>query len=625
MKTFMMRRGLRPFVVLLTILLLSLPLSAGAMEFSYQPLTGPDMDIGVLYNVAVSNDIVTFCIDSGLDQLYAHNIGTGETRLLSEQGFWAQNTPAVYGNHLLIAHDWKNAPPLLPSEIIDFNLRTLTSTTLLTGNAYDTFKAVDVAFPQMAVLRFADDRPELYYTHGISIEIHNIVTGASSTVYAFNKANLYADGHIRDIAFDGDWLAWIECPDYGCTSSTLWVQDLATSDRYEILSTPSGYQIRWLDMKNNVLAYTHGPVTGMQATTISAVNLSTGQMWDIMAGTGLIQYQQIDGNYLVWEVYEPPAGCSGIDCYAIENVYIYDLSTGQISKVTDEPGRHYFPDIQGDRVAYIDNVAGYERLMLVEFDIPYYNWSAQSICDNGREVLAQTTVVRGPDWSSVTDITIPAAEMCGPAALCVRNGDSNGDLTTRQAVITLDGAEVLSGKDFNYDVPQLARPLALVSGQAAALSVDMGDISGSTLAVRVATTWCDHDGDNFAEDVDCNDNNPAIYPGALELCDGIDNDCDPNSHDICPCVTNLAARAKSGKVQLTWTHIPQAASYNIYRTTISGGPYLKIANTTSTYATWLDSSVVNGTTYYYVVRPLFTSGAEWCQSNEASAKPVALR
>jgi cysteine-rich repeat protein len=36
----------------------------------------------------------------------------------------------------------------------------------------------------------------------------------------------------------------------------------------------------------------------------------------------------------------------------------------------------------------------------------------------------------------------------------------------------------------------------------------------------------DNDGDTFALDVDCNDNNPDIFPGAEELCDGVDNDCD---------------------------------------------------------------------------------------------------
>jgi putative metal-binding protein/thrombospondin type 3 repeat protein len=33
----------------------------------------------------------------------------------------------------------------------------------------------------------------------------------------------------------------------------------------------------------------------------------------------------------------------------------------------------------------------------------------------------------------------------------------------------------------------------------------------------------DHDG--FTADVDCNDQNPAVHPGAAEVCDGVDNDC----------------------------------------------------------------------------------------------------
>jgi fibronectin type 3 domain-containing protein len=75
-------------------------------------------------------------------------------------------------------------------------------------------------------------------------------------------------------------------------------------------------------------------------------------------------------------------------------------------------------------------------------------------------------------------------------------------------------------------------------------------------------------------------------------------------------------------VQLVWTDTG-AASYNVYRGTTMGGPYSLIANTTSTYSTYLDTDVVNGVTYYYVVRPAALNGDELCQSNEASATPTA--
>lgn len=90
----------------------------------------------------------------------------------------------------------------------------------------------------------------------------------------------------------------------------------------------------------------------------------------------------------------------------------------------------------------------------------------------------------------------------------------------------------------------------------------------------------------------------------------------------CSCISTLAARPKSGKVQLTWTAYPGASSYNVYRGTINGGPYAKIGNTASTYSTYLDGNVVNGTTYYYVVRAAAANTDELCQSNQASAKPT---
>jgi PKD repeat protein len=92
----------------------------------------------------------------------------------------------------------------------------------------------------------------------------------------------------------------------------------------------------------------------------------------------------------------------------------------------------------------------------------------------------------------------------------------------------------------------------------------------------------------------------------------------------CGCVDDLAAISKLGKVQLNWTHTG-AVSYNVYRGTISGGPYLGIANTTSTYSLYLDTNVVAGTTYYYVVRPAALNGNELCQSNEASVTVPTTR
>jgi hypothetical protein len=35
----------------------------------------------------------------------------------------------------------------------------------------------------------------------------------------------------------------------------------------------------------------------------------------------------------------------------------------------------------------------------------------------------------------------------------------------------------------------------------------------------------DGDSDGFTEDVDCDDSDLSVYPGAAEVCDGVDNNC----------------------------------------------------------------------------------------------------
>ena len=92
-----------------------------------------------------------------------------------------------------------------------------------------------------------------------------------------------------------------------------------------------------------------------------------------------------------------------------------------------------------------------------------------------------------------------------------------------------------------------------------------------------------------------------------------------NAHPAAPVPTNLAATAGDSVVTLTWSASSGATGYNVKRATKSGGPYTQLAAPASPGYT--DSSVTNGTTYYYVVSALNAAG-ESANSAEVSATPT---
>lgn len=78
----------------------------------------------------------------------------------------------------------------------------------------------------------------------------------------------------------------------------------------------------------------------------------------------------------------------------------------------------------------------------------------------------------------------------------------------------------------------------------------------------------------------------------------------------------LMAAVGNGQVNLSWNGTFDAALYHVKRATTSGGPYTTIANAGN--ANWTDTAVASGTTYYYVVSAVNSTG-ESANSSEASA------
>jgi len=86
--------------------------------------------------------------------------------------------------------------------------------------------------------------------------------------------------------------------------------------------------------------------------------------------------------------------------------------------------------------------------------------------------------------------------------------------------------------------------------------------------------------------------------------------------------TGLMATAGSNTVSLSWTAATgDPLSYNVKRSTSSGGPYTNIVGTTTEPTVVYDDAVLGGQTYYYVVSAVNGIG-ESSNSAYASASPI---
>ncbi|MCB9761223.1 MAG: putative metal-binding motif-containing protein [Alphaproteobacteria bacterium] len=127
------------------------------------------------------------------------------------------------------------------------------------------------------------------------------------------------------------------------------------------------------------------------------------------------------------------------------------------------------------------------------------------------------------------------------------DGDGHGDPRYPEEVCSVEAGYVDNDGDCN-DIEAAAYPGAVEVCDGIDNNCDGTiDDADPALDVSSATTWyVDSDGDSFGDPSntevacempagtvtdgnDCDDGDPDVYPGAVELCNGVDDDCDPNT------------------------------------------------------------------------------------------------
>ncbi len=84
-------------------------------------------------------------------------------------------------------------------------------------------------------------------------------------------------------------------------------------------------------------------------------------------------------------------------------------------------------------------------------------------------------------------------------------------------------------------------------------------------------------------------------------------------------MTGTGTASTQHAVDLTWNASSDAVGYNIYRSTVAGGPYTMINTSLDSTTAYTDSTVVSGQTYYYVATAVNSESEESGYSNQAQA------
>jgi len=220
-----------------------------------------------------------------------------------------------------------------------------------------------------------------------------------------------------------------------------------------------------------------------------------------------------------------------------------------------------------------------------------YTIPATTTSDSGAQFTVTVTNVAGSLTSNAAILTVsPATFILNPSRTSLSFPSVNtGSSSALSVTFTNAGNSnvIVSGVSISgagFTAGGISSGAILAPGQTATLNVTFAPASAGGVTGGATIT-----------------SNAAVSPVTISL-------------------SGIGVQMVSHSVTLDWTASPSTVSgYNVYRSAVSGGPYVKVSSSTVTATSYTDSTVQSGQTYFYAATSVDSSGNESTFSTEASA------